>query len=150
MWWHVYSSTVVIVGQYHTNPTKSVVLDKNRHYHYFIEYSVFSPWWIITEHCSFGVQKQSPTQSLYCLWLLVYLLEKTLEVNIFLSNPFFVIMKRKFKQFHQYQQNEQSPLISTELTEHKNTTLYMTLKIQVLAWTGTNMWLKVVGLGYGR
>ena len=32
-------------------------------------------------------------------------------------------MKRKFKsdghQFHQYQQNEQSPLILGELTEHK-------------------------------
>ena len=36
----------------------------------------------------------------------------------------FIIMKRKFKnndghQFHQYQQNKQSPLILTELTEHK-------------------------------
>jgi hypothetical protein len=30
------------------------------------------------------------------------------------------IMKRKFKhQFHQYQESEQSPLILTELTEHK-------------------------------
>jgi len=27
-------------------------------------------------------------------------------------------------QFHQYQQNEQSPLILTELTEHKKTTTY--------------------------
>jgi hypothetical protein len=27
-------------------------------------------------------------------------------------------------QFHQYQQNGQSPLISTELTKHKKTTTY--------------------------
>ena len=35
-------------------------------------------------------------------------------------------MKRKFNsdghQFHQYQQNEQSSLILTELTEHRTTT----------------------------
>ena len=47
-------------------------------------------------------------------------------------------MKRKFKQrchqFHQDQQNEQSPLILSELTEHKKNPRYMTLEIQVLAW----------------
>ena len=37
-----------------------------------------------------------------------------------------LIMKRRFNnsdghQFHQYQQNEQSPLIPTELAEHKKT-----------------------------
>ena len=47
-------------------------------------------------------------------------------------------MKRKFKQwchqFHQDQQNEQSPLILSELTEHKKKPRYMMLEIQVLAW----------------
>ena len=47
-------------------------------------------------------------------------------------------MKRKFKQrchqFHQVQQNEQSPLILSELTEHKKKPRYMMLEIQVLAW----------------
>jgi hypothetical protein len=36
------------------------------------------------------------------------------------------------QQFYQYRQNEQSPLIITELTEHKKAP-HMTLEIQVLA-----------------
>ena len=37
-------------------------------------------------------------------------------------------------QFHQYQQKEQSPLISTELTKPQKRTRHMTLEIQVMAW----------------
>ena len=37
-------------------------------------------------------------------------------------------------QFHQYQQKEQSPLISTELTKSQKRTRHMTLEIQVMAW----------------
>ena len=33
-------------------------------------------------------------------------------------------MKRKINQFHQYQQNEQSHLIQTEITQHKKTMPY--------------------------
>ena len=37
--------------------------------------------------------------------------------------------------FHQYQQNEQSPLILTELTETQKRSRYIiTFEIQVLAW----------------
>ena len=47
----------------------------------------------------------------------------------------FLIVKRKLNSdgnhFHQYQQNNQLPLIFTELTEHKKT---MILEIHVLAW----------------
>ena len=35
-------------------------------------------------------------------------------------------------QFHQFQQNEQPPLISTEFAEHKRPCV--TLEVQVLAW----------------
>jgi len=41
-------------------------------------------------------------------------------------------MKRTFKQFHQYQQNEQSPLFFAGLTQKKKQ--HMTLEIQILAW----------------
>jgi len=37
-------------------------------------------------------------------------------------------------QFHEYQQNEHSPLILTELTEHKERSWHMTSIIQILAW----------------
>jgi hypothetical protein len=47
-------------------------------------------------------------------------------------------------QFHQYQQNEQSPLILTELTEHKKPQ-HMTLEIEVLAWY---RYRSVVGLNW--
>jgi len=48
-------------------------------------------------------------------------------------------MKRKFKQFHQYQQNEQSPL-SLKIIEHKKDH-DMALEIQVpYVGTGTKMW----------
>jgi len=47
----------------------------------------------------------------------------------------FLIVKRKLNsdgnQFHQYQQNNQLPLIFTELAERKKT---MTLEIHVLTW----------------
>ena len=45
-------------------------------------------------------------------------------------------MKRNHdgKQFHQYQQNQQSPLTSLNI---KKT---MTLEMKVLAWAGTKMW----------
>ena len=41
-----------------------------------------------------------------------------------IQNTMSVVMKRKLREidgppFHQYQQNEQSPLTLTELTEHK-------------------------------
>jgi hypothetical protein len=46
----------------------------------------------------------------------------------FIPPSFKYFMKRKFNsdgyQFHQYQQNKQSPLTLTELTEHNKTTTY--------------------------
>ena len=46
----------------------------------------------------------------------------------FIPPSFQYFMKRKFNsdgyQFHQYQQNKQSPLILSELTEHNKTTTY--------------------------
>ena len=37
-------------------------------------------------------------------------------------------------QFHEYQQNEHSPLILTELTKHKERSWHMTSIIQILTW----------------
>ena len=37
-------------------------------------------------------------------------------------------------QFYKYQQNEQSPLILTELTSTKKNPRQMTMEIQILAW----------------
>jgi hypothetical protein len=46
----------------------------------------------------------------------------------------YIFMKRMFQhysdghQFHQYQQNRQPPLLSTELTEHEKDMTYKQLK----------------------
>jgi hypothetical protein len=47
-------------------------------------------------------------------------------------------LNRDGHQFHQYQQNEQSPLSLTEITEQKTIPRHMTLKIHVLAWDRNN------------
>ena len=53
------------------------------------------------------------------------------------------IMKRKFKhQFYQYQQKQQSPLILTELTEHKK--YYDIWRCKSRCWLGTGIWSAVL------
>jgi hypothetical protein len=60
-----------------------------------------------------------------------------------MSNGFIYVVDAHFidkiedsvgHRFYQYQQNEQSPLILTKLTEHKKEPRDMTLEIQGMSW----------------